>query len=253
MAERGQRWKPQGYAENASFVPELGRPLLDLLDPRAGERVLDVGCGNGTLTVELISRGALVVGVDASEEMVAAALSKGIDARVLDAYDLPFAAEFDAAFSNAALHWMRRDPDAVLRGIRRALRPNGRFVGEMGGPGNVASIRSALHDALRRRGVDPESVDPWYFPSVEEYRGRLERAGFRVERIEAFLRPTPLPTGMEGWLETFGGAYLNALPEGERPSACEEVIRSLRPTLCAPDGTWTAPYVRLRFRVHAVG
>lgn len=247
MDPPGQHWTPQGYTTHASFVPELGRPLLDWLAPRPGERILDIGCGNGVLTAELVARGARVVGVDASQEMVAAALARGLDARVVDAYDLPFTGEFDAAFSNAALHWMRRDPDAVLRGVRRSLLSHGRFVGEFGGAGNIREIQVALHDALRDRGVDPETVDPWFFPTVEEYRGRLGATGFSVERIETFPRPTPLPTGMDGWLDTFGGAFLSALPAEERAGARAEIIERLRPTLCDRQGAWTAPYVRLKF------
>lgn len=253
MGQEGQRWQPQGYATDAPFVPELGRPLLDLLNPQPGERVLDIGCGTGVLTSDLVTRGALVVGIDASPEMVAAALSRGLDARVVDAYRLSFSHEFDAAFSNAALHWMSRDPDAVLRGVHRALVPEGRFVGEMGGPGNIASIRTALHDVLRERGVDPAAVDPWFFPTAEDYGRRLGEAGFRIECLETFPRPTPLPTGMEGWLETFGGAFLQALTDRERRSAREEIIRRLRPELCDNTGLWTAPYVRLRFVVRARG
>lgn len=253
MPPGGPRWRPQGYAANAGFVPELGRPLIDLLDPKPGERILDVGCGTGVLTAELVARGGLVVGIDSSEEMVAAALSRGLDARMADAYELPFSHEFDAAFSNAALHWMRRDPDAVLRGIRRALTPDGRFVGEMGGHGNMDAVRRALHQVLREKDIDPERVDPWFFPTPVDYRRRLEAAGFEVDRIELFPRPTPLPTGMAGWLDTFGGPFLSEIPESSRAGATAEVVRRLQPSLCDEAGIWVAPYVRLRFQARGKG
>src|SRR6056297_452665 len=98
----GQPWDAAGYAAHAPFVPALGAPLVELLAPRPGERILDIGCGDGTLTQALVEAGAETVGVDASPEMVAAARARGLDARIADAAALPFEAEFDATFSNAA-------------------------------------------------------------------------------------------------------------------------------------------------------
>ncbi|MEN8184986.1 MAG: class I SAM-dependent methyltransferase, partial [Myxococcota bacterium] len=164
-----QTWDPQRYARNAGFVAELGMPVLELLDPRPGERVLDLGCGDGVLSERLVARGCRVVGVDGSAQQVAAARSRGIDARVGDGQALDFRGEFDAVFSNAALHWMRRADD-VISGVWRALVPGGRFVGELGGQGCVARIVGALEAALARRGALP--VEPWYFPCDREYPER---------------------------------------------------------------------------------
>jgi SAM-dependent methyltransferase len=244
-----QTWDPEGYARNASFVPELGAPVVERLAPRPGERILDLGCGDGVLTERLIALGATVVGIDGSPEQVAAARARGIDARVGDGERLEFDEEFDAAFSNAALHWMRR-PDDVIAGVWRALRAGGRFVGEMGGKGCVARIRHALVAALSRRGVDGEAADPWYFPDAEEYRARLERGGFEVRSIRLFPRPTPLPGDVEGWLETFARSFLAVVPDGERPAVIAEVRDALRDTLRDADGTWNADYVRLRFEAY---
>jgi SAM-dependent methyltransferase len=243
----GQRWSADDYARNGRFVAELGAPLLDWLAPQPGERILDLGCGDGALTAAIAARGAAVVGADASPELVAAARAAGIDAQVIDGHALPFAAEFDAAFSNAALHWMKRDPDAVLRGVARALKPGGRFVAELGGAGNVDSIRGALHDALARRGLDADAADPWYFPSPAEYRQRLQAAGFTVVRIESFERPTPLPGELTGWLTTFAQSFLKTLPESARSTVLGEVQGALRQRLAGAGDTWTADYVRLRF------
>jgi trans-aconitate methyltransferase len=242
-----QEWNSSRYDKNARFVSDLGEPLVDLLSPQPGERILDLACGDGVLTEKIIARGAEVVGVDGSSDMVSAARKRGIDARLADAYQLDFAPEFDAVFSNAALHWMKRDPDAVIQGVRRALKPNGRFVAEMGGHGNVAAITVALCATIEKYGMNGEAMIPWYFPSADEYRERLNRAGFRTEYIELIPRPTPLPTGMRGWLETFVIPFTNSLPQESRANFLDEVTERLRPVLCDASGHWTADYVRLRF------
>jgi trans-aconitate methyltransferase len=247
-----QEWKADRYAEHAHFVPTLGQAVLDLLNPRAGERILDLGCGDGVLSEKIKAAGATVVGVDASADMIAAAKSRGIDAQVMDGFNLTFNAEFDAVFSNAALHWMKRDPDAVISGVRRALRPGGRFAGEMGGHGNVAAIAVALLAVLERRGVaNAAASSPWYYPTVDDYRAKLEQGGFAVEYIELIPRPTPLPTDMSGWLKTFAMPMIRLLPPEERSVALDEVVELLRPALCDEKGRWTADYIRLRFLARA--
>ena len=249
---RSQSWNPRRYAKNAAFVPELGQPVLELLAPRPGERILDLGCGDGVLTQRLAAAGASVVGVDASPEQVAAARQLGLDARVMDGAELEFENEFDAVFSNAALHWMRR-PRLVIANVWRALKAGGRFVGEMGGEGNVAAIWSALRDALARRGIDGDALYPWYFPAPAEYRKSLEEAGFAVRGMRLLPRPTVLPTGIDGWLETFAGSFLSALPEAARPAFVDEVRARLEPRLKDADGRWVADYVRLRFAAFKEG
>jgi len=239
-----QIWSAEGYARNAAFVPALGAPLVDRLNPQPGDRILDVGCGDGTLTAQIAARGAIVVAVDASADMIAAALTRGLDARLMDAQQLPFADEFDAAFSNAVLHWIP-DADAVIDGVHRALKRGGRFVGEFGGHTNVAAIMTALRAVLPKYGID--SPGGWYYPTPREYGARLGRHGFVVDDIALVPRPTPLPTGMAGWLETFRGTILNQLPPEARARAKDELIELLRPSLCDDQGNWTADYVRLRF------
>ena len=243
----GQSWDPARYACHAGFVPELGLAVIALLAPRPGERILDLGCGDGALTARLAHHGCSVVGLDADAAMVRRARERGIDARLGDGLALPFAAEFDAVFSNAALHWMKADPDAVIGGVARALRPGGRFVGELGGHGNVAAITVALLAGLARRGIDGTALVPWFFPTPGDYRPRLERHGFRVETIELIPRPTLLPTGMAGWLETFAEPFLRQLAPLDREVLVTEVAALLTPVLRDAEGQWTADYVRLRF------
>jgi trans-aconitate methyltransferase len=244
-----QTWDPNRYAQNARFVADLGAPLVELLAPRPGERILDLGCGDGALTEKLVACGCTVVGVDGSAEQVAAACKRGLDARVKNGEQLDFDREFDAVFSNAALHWMRR-ADAVIDGVRRALKPGGRFAAEMGGAGCVAKVRGALSAALAKRGIDAAPLDPWYFPTAEDYGARLESHGFVIDSIRLFDRPTALPGALTAWLETFGEPFTSALPPSERDALRREVEDALRPALCGADGIWRADYVRLRFAAH---
>jgi SAM-dependent methyltransferase len=242
----GQTWKSETYAQNGAFVPAFGAAVVEWLAPRPGERILDLGCGDGTLTQQIAATGARVVGVDGSADFVAAAQAKGLDARVADAHALDFEHEFDAVFSNAALHWML-EPKRVIASVARALVPGGRFVGELGGEGNVASIVAALRTSLTRRGIDAGSRFPWYFPSAAAYRERLQAGGFTVERIECFARPTPLPTGMSAWLETFAQPFFAGLDSAARRDVAAEIEALLAPELREPSGGWVADYVRLRF------
>jgi trans-aconitate methyltransferase len=241
-----QTWDPERYARNARFVAELGAPVVDLLAPRVGERILDLGCGDGVLTAKLASMGCHVVGVDASAPQIEAARKLGVDARVMSGEALDFDGEFDAVFSNAALHWMRNHA-YVIAGVHRALKPHGRFVAEFGGHGCVAKIRNALVEALNRRGINGEAAIPWYFPTVEDYSQQLKRGGFDITYIALIPRPTPLPGDITGWLETFAENFTSTLPPAERPAFIAEVRESLRPQLCDTDGKWIVDYVRLRF------
>ena len=241
---RTQAWDPDQYQRIASFVPELGEPLLDWLQPTPGQRVLDLGCGDGSLTAKLLEFGCEVVGVDSSPEMAAAANARGIDARVADAAQLEFEQEFDAVFSNAALHWMQ-DYRRVLTRVARALKPGGRFIAELGGYGNVAAIEQALQAALLNRGVTSSS--PWFFPKPEFYASELERAGFSVTAMEHFPRPTPLSGEMTDWLRTFGKLYLEQVRQDARHGVLRDATAELQSVLRDDAGGWFVDYVRLRF------
>ena len=234
------KWEAADYARFGGFVAELGEAALDLLDPRPGEHILDVGCGDGALTHKIIERGATVLGIDGSPEMVEAAKAKGIDALVMDAADMRFQAEFDAAFSNATLHWVL-DKEKAAEAIFTALHSGGRFAGEMGGEGNLAQLREALDTELVIRGYVPPLESSNWYPTTEEFAAVYAEAGF--EDIDARLleRPTPLEDGIAAWVTTFRKGWLDraGVPEEERADVAAAVADRV--------GSNVADYVRLRF------
>jgi SAM-dependent methyltransferase len=250
MVNLANRWSSADYARSAAFVPALGEAALSMLAPRPGELILDLGCGDGILSARIIEAGASVIGIDSSEEMVEAARARGIDAFLADAegMDLARFGAFDAVFSNAALHWML-DADAVASGVFAALRPGGRFVGEMGGEGNLRALRGALRDELTGRGHAMPEQDPAWYPGVEEFTRLYCVAGFSEIRAELIARPTPLPDGVADWVKTFRAGLMDVamVPEWERGDIAAAVEARVAPDLRQADGTYCADYVRLRF------
>lgn len=240
----GDSWNAALYGSEARYVSDLGAPLIDLLAPGPGQRILDIGCGDGALTEKLAATGCSVVGIDSSMSMVAAARARGLDCRLHDASKLTFEKEFDGVFSNAALHWVL-EPDDVIAGVARALKPGGGFVGEFGGAGNVNCIVRALTKLLAGHGLKFDEVSPWYFPSDEEYRERLESNGFRVDAIELFERLTGLPGDIVDWLKTFAVSLVEPL-EADRDEIYNQLREDLREDLWRGD-SWFVDYVRLRF------
>ena len=234
------KWDAADYAKVGAFVAKLGGAALDLLDPKPGERILDVGCGEGTLTMKIIERGATVLGVDNSPEMIAAARTNGVDAVQLAAEDMQFFAEFDAAFSNATLHWVLQKEQAA-RAILRALKPGGRFAGEMGGEGNLTKLREALDEELIIRGYAPPVEASNWYASPEEFAAVYEAAGFREVDARLIERPTPIEHGVAAWVTTFRKGWLDraGVPEGERSEIAAAVADRV--------GSNIADYVRLRF------
>ncbi|QMW24027.1 class I SAM-dependent methyltransferase [Sandaracinobacteroides saxicola] len=236
-------WNAADYGTHAAFVPALGAPVLALLAPRPGERILDLGCGDGVLTAQLVEAGAEVLGLDPDPSMLAAARALGLTVHQGDGQALAFEAEFDAVFSNAALHWMP-DHDAVLAGVFAALKPGGRFVGECGGHGNIAAIRTAIRAVSMARGEAADEEQN--YPTASAHAARLAAAGFTDIQAEIIPRPTPLPTGMVAWLNTFRAGFVRHA--ADRDAAVADVEALLKPALCDADGKWTADYVRLRWQ-----
>ena len=246
-----QTWDAKGYALNARFVSDLSGDVVAWLDPKPGMRILDVGCGDGAVTEKLAAAGCQVVGIDTSPSMIQSAQIRKLDARLGDVLTMTFDAEFDAVFSNAVLHWVR-EPETAARAMRKALKPSGRFAAEFGGHGNVAAVATALRAAAKLHGGDAGLAAPWFYPTPDEYSATLTTAGFKVERVGLFPRPTPLPTGVEGWLETMRKPFFDQFPGTKRAEVLADVIELLRPSLCDTQGKWTADYVRLRVLATAV-
>lgn len=238
-------WNAHDYAIDAGFAPVRGGAVARLLDPQRGERILDLGCGDGVLSFELDLSGAHITGVDASPELIGGARARGIAAHVMDAHAMTFERQFDAVFSNAALHWMH-GADAVIAGVARALKPGGRFVAETGGHGNTVAITSALQAALCSNGHAVPAF-PWYFPTADAYAERLHAHGFQVRYIEALERPTVLPTGMRDWLRSVASPFLAGLEPAQRQRVIDDAVMLLEPTQRDARGQWTADHVRLRF------
>lgn len=244
------QWAVATYDTAFGYVSAHGAPLIDLLDPQPDERIIDLGCGTGTMTVEIAARGADVLGIDGSVEMVNIARSEypNLSFAVGDAHDFITTERYDAVVSNSALHWMARDPSAVITRVWQALRPGGRFVAEMGGAGNCAALVTAAQTAWRVFGL-PEPELPWYFPTPAQYATRLEEAGFTVRIMEYFDRPTRLtecPDGAADWVRLYAPELIAELPPEVAGPVLDKVNELAAPALRRESG-WMADYVRLRF------
>jgi len=240
-----QKWDSDSYQRDTGFVSAYGEDVLEWLQLQAGERILDLGCGDGVLTRKIADMGGDVVGCDSSASFVETACSAGLDVRLMDGHALTFDGEFDAVFTNAALHWMLR-PKEVIAGVQKSLRPGGRFVGEFGGFGNVAAVVTAMRAVGASCGGDETLAGPWFYPTVEQYRSMLEEQGFSVDRIATFARPTLLPNGMRSWLEVMRKPFFDQFGD-QAEDAYSKVVTALEPSLRDHKGNWFADYVRLRF------
>jgi trans-aconitate methyltransferase len=243
------KWDAALYDDKHSFVWRLAAGVLELLDAQPGERILDLGCGTGHLTAKIAEAGAHVLGVDRSPEMIRQAKEKypSLHFEVMDAREIQLDGNFDAVFSNATLHWIK-EPERAIAGIKKTLRPGGRFVAEFGGKGNTGELLMAVQHAWAKLRLAGPAPHPWYYPSVAQYAGLLEQQGFEVTHATLFDRPTPLDDGERGlrnWLEMFGSAFVEGLPEAARERLLVEIERELRPKLFHDDH-WVMDYRRLR-------
>ena len=242
-----KNWDAELYEARHAFVWQFGESLIELLAPAAGEHILDLGCGPGQLTARIAERGASVLGLDAAPEMIGQARQNypHLHFVLQNAAVMEFSCEFDAIFSNAALHWML-DASAVANRMYRALRKGGRLVAEFGGKGNIRDIENAV-ETVRTKYVPGIGPSRRYYPSVGEYSTLLETQGFEVRFAHLFDRPTPLEgeNGMQNWIEQFSGFHFDSLAPAVRKQAILETVELLRPSLYR-NGGWYADYRRLR-------
>lgn len=241
------QWNASLYDSKHNFVTKYGEDVLAMLAPRAGERILDVGCGTGHLTKQIADAGALAIGIDNSPDMIAAAQRAHPTLAFIqaDATDFHFEEKFDGIFSNATLHWVQ-PPETAVKCMANVLKAGGRFVVEFGGKGNIDNIRKAMHDA-RREIAGNDQPDTYFFPSIGEYAPLLEQHGLEVQAAWLFDRPTLLEgeEGMANWLLMFGAGMLRGLPTDISKRVTAQAERTLRSTNYQ-DGKWFADYRRIR-------
>jgi len=240
------KWNTEKYNKHTGFVSKLAMPVVDLLAPKSGELILDAGCGDGTLAKEIEKRGAKVIGIDMSKEMIKACREKGIEAHLNSVTDLPYKDKFDAIFSNAMLHWVL-DAKSAVENIATALKSGGRFVCEFGGGNNAYTLVSAIEEVFDKHKDFGEFNNPWYFPTIKEYRTLLEKQGFEVNYIELIPRPTPMDD-IRNWLDIFTNGVTKELTHQQRELFKKECEEILRPKLFTKEDGWMLDYERLRVK-----
>ncbi len=240
-------WNPDMYDKHARFVSDLAGEVLELLNPKKDMKVLDVGCGDGVLSKKIEEITNELVAIDYSKEMVQKAKSNGIDASMMSVTDMPFNGEFDAVFSNAALHWVK-DAKKATRSIYKSLKKSGIFVAEFGGYGNVETILSAVDKIFKKHDNFGEFKNPWYFPTISEYRKLLENQGFKVEYMELIPRNTKIDD-ISNWLDLFTNGITSHLSQEQKDTFKNDVSKLLKQSrLYSEKGGWIADYVRIRLK-----
>ena len=244
------KWNAENYNKHADFVSNLALPVVDLLNPKENEKILDLGCGDGTLAVEIEKFNTKVIAVDLSESMVEKTKEKEIEAYVMSATELPFEDEFDAVFSNAVLHWVK-EPETAITKISNALKTNGRFIAEFGGYGNIKYLTDAMQEVFDKNKEYGEFNNPWYFSKDTDYKQILEANGFEVEYIELIPRPTKVDD-IANWLDIFANGIVSHLTKEQQSSFKQEVREILKPKIYSDKDGWMADYVRLRLKAKKV-
>lgn len=265
-------WSSKHYNNAAGFVPKLTSKVVSYLDVQSTDRILDIGCGDGSLTSQIAQAASSgqVLGLDASKSFIETATEKYStsncafkyqDCSKLENYPEVLDGSYDKVFSNAAMHWILRNPNSRVKffqNVSKALKPGGKLVFEMGGSGNVAEVQAAATSALIHAGVSVEETreaNPWFFPSTTWMEATLQDCGFDVEVCEHEYRATKLTAdtedksgGLEGWVKLMCGQFLEKVPEGRKRNAvAKEICDVLEPIITRhEDGSRWLGYCRLR-------
>jgi trans-aconitate 2-methyltransferase len=222
-------WNAASYERVSAPLEAMGREVLDRLQLRGDERVLDAGCGTGRVTAALLERlpRGEVVAVDGSPAMVQQArerLGPRVDVRVADLTELELSPPVDAILSTATFHWIA-DHDRLFERLHAVLRPGGRLVAQCGGEGNIAAVRAAIGR------VGEPSLEgwpgPWRFASPEETAARLERVGF--DDVWTWRQDVCVePGNPREYLETVVlGSHLPRVPAERRGAFVDAVLAAL--------------------------
>lgn len=248
------KWDSNNYKEQFSFVPQYGEAVIDLITKEKGCLIVDLGCGNGTLTRKLYDEGYNVIGVDDSTDMIALASLEYPEIEFLNENALSFnlIQKADVIFSNAVFHWIDKDKQENLaKNISRQLRLGGELVCEFGGYGCAEAVHSTLEECFRERNL--EYPRTFYFPTIGEYAPILEKYGLQVEYAILFDRPTAQQSedGLIEWIKMFITKPFENVDLDIKNEILNETRNRLKDRLFI-DGKWYIDYVRIRIRARKV-
>ncbi len=245
------KWDAEKYTSDFSFVHQYGNSVIELIDVDKGSTVLDLGCGNGSLTQTLHEKGYAVKGMDASKELLDIARKNYPTLEFIqgDAADFALSEPVDAVFSNAVFHWIDKERQQdMMKCVFNALKKNGQFIFEFGGHGNNQCIHSVLATIFSEYGYRYKL--PFYFPTISEYATLLENTGFRVNYAVLFDRLTELngENGLKDWINMFVKTPFSIIKrEQEKETIIDRAVAALRNDLYV-EGKWYADYVRIRMK-----
>lgn len=244
-------WNSTLYDNKHDFVAEYGKGLLEFVPDNMNQKILDLGCGTGTLTAQLSNLAHTVIGVDSSSNMIEKAQSQFQNIKFMqcDALALPFENEFDVVFSNAVFHWID-DHDTLLKNVYKVLKKDGMLICEFGAVGNIATIENAFAQCSEKLGF--EYRPKFNFPTVKTFERHLKDNGFQIDRIYDYDRPTVLKDGEQGlsnWMKQFFASELALMPEAVQNEIFYSVEKLTKDALWN-GREWVADYRRLRAIAH---
>jgi trans-aconitate 2-methyltransferase len=222
-------WNAKDYEQHSDAQQKWARELLAKLNLKGTEDILDLGCGDGKVTVEIANQvpNGSVIGVDSARSMIEWAIERypshqypNLSFMEMDATHLLFDERFDVVFSNAALHWVKNH-QPIVQGLYRSLKPNGKILLQMGGKGNAKEVLTVLEELQKTDEWKPYFSDfefPYGFYGIEEYHQLLADSKFSINRVELIPKEMELEecSGFEGWIRTTWLPYAERIPTEKR-------------------------------------